>query len=228
MPVSRIVALWTQTQRAIIPAYHDHVIQVRNDGFFNAYGQVFINGSLVFPTDIKYVIEIDCEGGTAGSVILKKTTSFEEDFIAYFHVESVIQDFLETDNEEFYLGNTHQASSINSIHLIQNFSKNKANLRRFTFLVRCEFVVDNVTYSTQNFTMPDNLGANRYYNQDLPLSKASVNSFFGLGVTPISSSNANFNFNATVDDKFVYTGAKTFTLANGSNLSDSVITLFQF
>ena len=166
MPVSRIVALWTQTQRAIIPAYHDHVIQVRNDGFFNAYGQVFINGSLVFPTDIKYVIEIDCEGGTAGSVILKKTTSFEEDFIAYFHVESVIQDFLETDNEEFYLGNTHQASSINSIHLIQNFSKNKANLRRFTFLVRCEFVVDNVTYSTQNFTMPDNLGANRYYNQD--------------------------------------------------------------
>ena len=44
----------------------------------------------------------------------------------------------------------------------------------------------------------------------------------------LTTANANFNFNATVDDKFVYTGAKTFTLANGSNLSDSVITLFQF
>ena len=44
----------------------------------------------------------------------------------------------------------------------------------------------------------------------------------------LTTANANFNFNATVDDKFVYTGAKTFTLSNGSNLSDSVITLFQF
>ena len=44
----------------------------------------------------------------------------------------------------------------------------------------------------------------------------------------LSTANANFNFNATVDDKFVYTGSKTFTLANGSNLSDSNITLFQF
>ena len=44
----------------------------------------------------------------------------------------------------------------------------------------------------------------------------------------LSTANANFNFNATVDDKFVYTGSKTFTLANGSNLADSNITLFQF
>ena len=44
----------------------------------------------------------------------------------------------------------------------------------------------------------------------------------------LTTANANFNFNATVDDKFVYTGAKTFTLANGSNLSDSNITIFQF
>ena len=44
----------------------------------------------------------------------------------------------------------------------------------------------------------------------------------------LSSANTNFNFNATVDEKFVYTGAKTFTLANGSNLSDSNITIFQF
>jgi len=44
----------------------------------------------------------------------------------------------------------------------------------------------------------------------------------------LSSSNTSFNFNSVVDDKFVYTGAKTFTLANGSNLADSNITLFQF
>jgi hypothetical protein len=44
----------------------------------------------------------------------------------------------------------------------------------------------------------------------------------------LSTANTNFNFNATVDDKFVYTGAKTFTLANGTTLADSNITLFQF
>ena len=44
----------------------------------------------------------------------------------------------------------------------------------------------------------------------------------------LTTANTNFNFNATVDEKFVYTGAKTFTLANGSNLADSNITLFQF
>ena len=44
----------------------------------------------------------------------------------------------------------------------------------------------------------------------------------------LSSANTQFNFNATVDEKFVYTGTKTFTLSTGSNLSDSNITLFQF
>ena len=44
----------------------------------------------------------------------------------------------------------------------------------------------------------------------------------------LSTANTNFNFNATVDEKFVYTGSKTFTLANGSTLADSNITLFQF
>ena len=44
----------------------------------------------------------------------------------------------------------------------------------------------------------------------------------------LSTANTNFNFNSTVDDKFVYTGEKTFKLANGSNLADSNITLFQF
>ena len=44
----------------------------------------------------------------------------------------------------------------------------------------------------------------------------------------LSTANANFNFNATVDDKFVFTGSKTFTLATGTDLADSNITLFQF
>ena len=44
----------------------------------------------------------------------------------------------------------------------------------------------------------------------------------------LTTANTNFNFNSVVDDKFVYTGAKTFTLANGSNLADSNITLIQF
>ena len=44
----------------------------------------------------------------------------------------------------------------------------------------------------------------------------------------LSTANANFNFNATVDVKFVFTGSKTFKLADGSNLADSNITLFQF
>ena len=44
----------------------------------------------------------------------------------------------------------------------------------------------------------------------------------------LSTPNVRFEFNATVDDRFVFTGANTFTLANGSSLSDSAITLFQF
>ena len=44
----------------------------------------------------------------------------------------------------------------------------------------------------------------------------------------LSTPNARFEFNATVDNKFVFTGTKTFTLQNGNSLSDSVITLFQF
>ena len=44
----------------------------------------------------------------------------------------------------------------------------------------------------------------------------------------LSTANANFNFNSSVDEKFVFTGSKTFTLSTGTNLSDSNITLFQF
>ena len=44
----------------------------------------------------------------------------------------------------------------------------------------------------------------------------------------LSTPNARFEFNATVDNKFVFTGSKTFTLTNGTSLQDSEITLFQF
>ena len=44
----------------------------------------------------------------------------------------------------------------------------------------------------------------------------------------LSTANTNFEFNAVIDEKFVFTGTKTFTLANGSALADSDPTLFQF
>ena len=44
----------------------------------------------------------------------------------------------------------------------------------------------------------------------------------------LSTANTNFEFNAIIDEKFVFTGTKTFTLANGSALADSDPTLFQF
>ena len=53
-----------------------------------------------------------------------------------------------------------------------------------------------------------------------------VNFFSAAG--GLSSANTTFSFNATVDNKFVFTGTKTFTLENGQSLADSEITLFQF
>jgi len=53
-----------------------------------------------------------------------------------------------------------------------------------------------------------------------------VNFFSAAG--GLSSANTTFSFNATVDNKFVFTGTKTFTLENGQSLTDSEITLFQF
>ena len=44
----------------------------------------------------------------------------------------------------------------------------------------------------------------------------------------LNTANTNFEFNAVIDEKFVFTGTKTFTLANGSALADSDPTLFQF
>ena len=53
-----------------------------------------------------------------------------------------------------------------------------------------------------------------------------VNFFSAAG--GLTTPNARFEFNATVDNKFVFTGSKSFTLANGTSLTDSEITLFQF
>jgi len=44
----------------------------------------------------------------------------------------------------------------------------------------------------------------------------------------LSTKNTDFEFNAIIDDKFVFTGTKTFTLANGNALADADPTLFQF
>ena len=44
----------------------------------------------------------------------------------------------------------------------------------------------------------------------------------------LSTKNTDFEFNAVIDAKFVFTGTKSFTLANGSALADSDPTLFQF
>jgi len=44
----------------------------------------------------------------------------------------------------------------------------------------------------------------------------------------LSTKNTDFEFNAIIDDKFVFTGTKSFTLANGSALADADPTLFQF
>ena len=44
----------------------------------------------------------------------------------------------------------------------------------------------------------------------------------------LSTPNTRFEFNATVDNRFVFTGSKSFTLANGTSLTDSEVTLFQF
>ena len=44
----------------------------------------------------------------------------------------------------------------------------------------------------------------------------------------INNPNTRFNFNSVVDDKFVFTGSKTFTLSNGTSLTDSKLHYFNF
>jgi len=44
----------------------------------------------------------------------------------------------------------------------------------------------------------------------------------------LSTANATFEFNAEVADRYSFTDASTFTLSDGSALSDSGVTLFQF
>ena len=164
--MGQISALWTQTQRSIIPAYNDHVIMLVNENFFSVYGQVLYNGGWHFPSNVKYILRVRCESGGAGNeVTLKKSTSFESNFIAYFNVESVIQDFVKTDIDEYYNTTGHDASDINSIHMITNYHKNKANLRKFTFDVAVEYVVEGQKITIGYFAMPDNDNNVKYYNQ---------------------------------------------------------------
>ena len=44
----------------------------------------------------------------------------------------------------------------------------------------------------------------------------------------LDTKNTDFEFNATIETRTTFTGTKTFTLANGSNLTDSDSTIFQF
>jgi hypothetical protein len=59
------------------------------------------------------------------------------------------------------------------------------------------------------------------------LQAARVVPFFSAS-GGLSTKNTDFEFNATVDSRFTFTGTKTFTLSNGSALADSDPTLFQF
>ena len=44
----------------------------------------------------------------------------------------------------------------------------------------------------------------------------------------LSTKNTDFEFNATIETRTTFTGTKTFTLANGSSLTDTDSTIFQF
>ena len=44
----------------------------------------------------------------------------------------------------------------------------------------------------------------------------------------LNTKNTDFEFNATIETRTTFTGTKTFTLSNGSNLTDSDSTIFQF
>ena len=59
------------------------------------------------------------------------------------------------------------------------------------------------------------------------LQAARVIPFFSAS-GGLSTKNTDFEFNATVDSRFTFTGTKTFTLSNGATLADSDPTLFQF
>ena len=43
----------------------------------------------------------------------------------------------------------------------------------------------------------------------------------------LSTANATFEFSAEIPERYAFTDANTFTLANGDNLTDAGITLFQ-
>ena len=59
------------------------------------------------------------------------------------------------------------------------------------------------------------------------LQPARVVPFF-TAAGGLDTKNTDFEFNATIDNRTTFTGTKTFTLANGSSLTDADSTIFQF
>ena len=74
-------------------------------------------------------------------------------------------------------------------------------------------------------TTPERHSGDQVHN----VKKAAAPSFpFFTASGGLTTKNTDFEFNAVIDDKFVFTGTKSFTLANGNALADADPTLFQF
>jgi len=205
MPSGTIRISWTQTQRSIVPAYNDHVIMAHSNNFFNVYGQVLHNGSYVFPTDVKYILRCTCAGGTAGQVILKKSTSFATDFKAYFNVEEFVQDLVETDIESYTLDNQQQVPT--PIHYIEKYNENVANLRRFNFEVAVEYRVSGTLVTTSYFAQPalTPMYAQEVYfwngvNKKINGEEFRITDYYTTGTSKNTLTDFPTNTLATVDD----------------------------
>jgi len=155
---------WTQTQSSILPAYNDHVIAISQQGFFNSTGQIFNSAllSYVTPSYVKYVLRVRCEQGAAGEVILKKSVTTANNYVAFFNVEHFIQDHVQTDIDDYYGSAVTQ--NVDSIHFIQKFEKNKKNLRAFDFSAKIEYEFDGTVYETPYITQASGSGL---YDQEV-------------------------------------------------------------
>ena len=90
-----------------------------------------------------------------------------------------------------------------------------------------------ISISAGGVTLPDNSknasGSNFGITSSLNgVEQAIVLVPFFSAAGGLSTANATFTFNGTVENKPVFIGDKTFTLENGSAFSNSEITLFQF
>ena len=90
-----------------------------------------------------------------------------------------------------------------------------------------------ISISADGVTLPDNSknasGSNFGITSSLNgVEQAIVLVPFFSAAGGLSTANATFTFNGTVENKPVFIGDKTFTLENGSAFSNSEITLFQF